>query len=50
MHYFVTNFQISLSAGGSPPPAPYNLRFWCPKVAWFYQIVFFQTEYDEIEL
>jgi len=37
----VTNFQKLPSAGGSPPPAPLNLQFWWPKIAWFYQIVFF---------
>jgi len=28
----VTNFQKSLSAGGSPLPAPLNLQFWWAEV------------------
>jgi len=32
------------------PPAPINLRFWCPKVARFGQIVLFRTDYDEIKI
>jgi len=46
----VTNFQKSFSAGGFPPPAPFNLRFWWSEVARFGQIVVFQTDYDEIKL
>jgi len=42
----VTIFQ---KFGGSPPPAPLSLRFWWPKVAWFGQIVVFQTDYGEIK-
>jgi len=30
MHYLVTNFQKSPSAGGFPPPAPLNLQYWWP--------------------
>jgi len=40
----VTNFQKS------PPPVPFFSRFWWFKVAWFGQIVFFQTSYDKIKL
>jgi len=50
MHYFRTNFQKSLSAGGSPPQRQLYLRFGWSEVAWFGQIVFFQTDYDEIKL
>jgi len=45
----LTFSEKSPSGGGSPPPAPLNLQFWWPKVAWFTQIVDFQTDYDEIE-
>jgi len=50
MHYFTNKVQKSPSARDSPPPAPLNLRFWWPKVAWFAQIVVFQTDYDKIKL
>jgi len=44
MRYFSNKFSKSPSAGGSPPPpAPLNLRFLWPKVAWFCKIVAFQT-------
>jgi len=46
----VTNFLKSPSAGGFSPPAPLNLRFWWPKVTWYGQILFFQADYDEIEI
>jgi len=42
MHYFSNKF--SEGAGGSPLPAPLNLRYWWPKV-----VCVFQTDYDEIE-
>jgi len=50
MHFLVKNFQKSPSAGGSPPPASINLRFWWHQVTWCGQILFFQADYDEIEL
>jgi len=40
----VIEFQKSPSAGGSPPS-----MYWF-EVAWFGQIVFFQIDYDKIEL
>jgi len=50
----VKNSQLYNCNGRSrsvgPPPAPLNLRYWWPEVAWFGQIVVFQTDYDEIEL
>jgi len=46
----VTNFQKSPSAGGSPPPAPINLRFWWPEVTWFGKIVVCQANYNKSEL
>jgi len=33
MHYLVTNFQKSPSAGDSPPPLPLNLQFWLAEVS-----------------
>jgi len=46
----VTKFKKSFSVGGFPPPALLNLRFWWPEVAWFGQIVVFQSDYDENKL
>jgi len=43
MRYF--NKKISKFA-----KRPINLGIWWPEDAWFAQIVFFQTDYDEIEL
>jgi len=31
----VTNFQKSQALGGSPPPAPLNLRWWWSEVAYW---------------
>jgi len=50
MHFLVTNFPISSSAGGFPSPAPLNLQYWRLEVPWFGQIVVFEADYDEIEL
>jgi len=48
MHYFSNKFLKSPS--GDSPPAPLNLSFWWPEVTWCGQIVFYQADYDEIEL
>jgi len=44
----LVNFQKSSSAGCSPPPTPLNFQYWWPEVTWFYQIMAFQADYDEI--
>jgi len=46
----VTNFQKSPSSGSSLSLAPLNLQFCWPEVTWGGQILFFQADYDEIEL
>jgi len=51
MCYFSTKVQKSPSTGGSPPQRPLTFDFGeLAEVAWFGQIVFFQTDYDKIEL
>jgi len=50
MYYFSNKFSKIAKRWGLCSPASLNLRFWWPKVAWFGQIVVFQTDYDEIEL
>jgi len=45
-----TYSSFLLTIFGSPPPAPFNLRYWTAKVAWYGQIEFFQTNYDKIKL
>jgi len=39
----ITNFETSLSVKDLRPLRPFNLQFWWLEVAWFTQIVFFQT-------
>jgi len=50
MHYFSNKFSKIAKRWGSPHPAPLNLQFWWPEVTWCGQILFFQDDYDEIEL
>jgi len=41
MHYFSNKFSKIASRWWISAPAPLNLRFWWPAVAWFGQIVLF---------
>jgi len=50
MQCFSNTFLKIAKRWGSPPLAPLNLRFGWHKVAWFGQIVLFQTDYDKIKL
>jgi len=50
MNYFSNKFSKIAKRWGSPPPESSFLQFWWSKVAWFGQIVVFQTNYDKIEL
>jgi len=50
IHYSSNKFSKVIKPGGSPPPAPLSLQYWCPEVRWFDQIVIFQADCDEIEL
>jgi len=49
-YYFDNKFLKIAKRWGLSAPSPFNLRFWWLEVAWFAQIVVFQTDYDEIKL
>jgi len=50
MHYFSNKFSKIAKRWGYPTPVTLKLRFWWSEVTWCGQIVFFQADYDEIEL